>query len=189
MNGRLDSIQCAIVTEKLAIFGDELERRNELAALYNSGFSDTGNKRESGWGYYTVAIDDRDGDAGAPERSMHPQPLHAMKAFEVRPDGMQFAREQRTRLPLPAGIRISRTPRPAMSATGSSRRWNGATTRRRRLLQDPIVSTTKAPAGSETVVHHGPVEQLGPQAHGQGQARASAGDQSQQQGRRRSSCL
>jgi dTDP-4-amino-4,6-dideoxygalactose transaminase len=93
MNGRLDSIQCAIVTEKLAIFGDELKRRGEIAAVYNERLShafdpqDFGPGRESGWGYYTVAIDDRDGvqaklkDDGVPTAIYYPQPLHTMKAF------------------------------------------------------------------------------------------------------------
>jgi dTDP-4-amino-4,6-dideoxygalactose transaminase len=93
MNGRLDSIQCAIVVEKLAIFGDELKRRGEIAARYNERLAgafdpqDFGQGRESGWGYYTVAIDDRDGvqaklkDDGVPTAIYYPQPLHTMKAF------------------------------------------------------------------------------------------------------------
>jgi dTDP-4-amino-4,6-dideoxygalactose transaminase len=94
MNGRLDSIQCAIVTEKLAIFGDELKRRGELAALYNRRLNgaadpvDFGAKRESGWGYYTVAIDDREAVQarlkadGVPTAVYYSQPLHTMRAFE-----------------------------------------------------------------------------------------------------------
>ncbi len=34
-NGRLDSLQCAVVAEKLGIFEDELERRREIAAIYD----------------------------------------------------------------------------------------------------------------------------------------------------------
>jgi dTDP-4-amino-4,6-dideoxygalactose transaminase len=94
MNGRLDSIQCAIVTEKLAIFGDELKRRCELAAMYNerlkgaSDPTDFNGKRESGWGYYTVAIDDRDAvqaklkEDGVPTAIYYSQSLNTMKAFE-----------------------------------------------------------------------------------------------------------
>jgi UDP-2-acetamido-2-deoxy-ribo-hexuluronate aminotransferase len=94
MNGRLDSIQCAIVTEKLAIFGDELARRTELATLYNRRLSgafdgqDFGSKRESGWGYYTVAIDDRDAvqarlkEDAVPTAIYYSQPLNTMKAFD-----------------------------------------------------------------------------------------------------------
>jgi UDP-2-acetamido-2-deoxy-ribo-hexuluronate aminotransferase len=95
MNGRLDSIQCAIVTEKLKIFGDELARRTELATFYNSRLAgkfdaqDFGADRESGWGYYTVAIDDRDGVQarlkadGVPSAIYYSQPLHTMKAFDT----------------------------------------------------------------------------------------------------------
>jgi dTDP-4-amino-4,6-dideoxygalactose transaminase len=100
MNGRLDSIQCAIVTEKLKIFGDELDRRAQIAARYNERLSghfdaqDHGAGRESGWGYYTVAVDDRDAvmarmkDDGVPTAIYYPQPLHTMKAFEkFAPEG------------------------------------------------------------------------------------------------------
>lgn len=100
MNGRLDSIQCAIVTEKLKIFGEELDRRTELAARYNDKLAgafdaqDHGPGRESGWGYYTVAVDERDAvmarlkEDGVPTAIYYPQPLHTMKAFsKYAPEG------------------------------------------------------------------------------------------------------
>lgn len=100
MNGRLDSIQCAIVVEKLGIFADELARRRELAARYRARLEgaydpqDFGQERESGWGYFTVAIDDRDGVQerlradGVPTAIYYPQPLHRMRAFApYAPDG------------------------------------------------------------------------------------------------------
>ncbi|MBC6981738.1 DegT/DnrJ/EryC1/StrS aminotransferase family protein [Caulobacter sp. 17J80-11] len=99
-NGRLDSIQCAIVTEKLKLFPGELARRHEIAAVYNEKLAgafdaqDFGPDRDSGWGYYTVAIDDRDGvqaklkDDGVPTAIYYPQPLHTMKAFKhLAPEG------------------------------------------------------------------------------------------------------
>ncbi len=105
MNGRLDSIQCAIVVEKLAIFGDELKRRHEIADLYNTrlaGASDPvnfGSKRDSGWGYYTVAIDDREAVQaklkadGVPTAVYYSQTLNTMKAFDRfnPPGGMPAA--------------------------------------------------------------------------------------------------
>lgn len=100
MNGRLDSIQCAIVTEKLKIFPDELQRREEIAELYNRRLAGAFDPQDfpggarSGWGYYTVAIDDRDAvqarlkEDGVPTAIYYPQPLHRMKAFaHLAPDG------------------------------------------------------------------------------------------------------
>jgi dTDP-4-amino-4,6-dideoxygalactose transaminase len=99
-NGRLDSIQCAIVVEKLKLFPGELKRRGELAAMYNARLAgafdaqDHGAGRVSGWGYYTVAIDDRDAVQarlkadGVPSAIYYPQALHEMKAFAAyAPEG------------------------------------------------------------------------------------------------------
>lgn len=99
-NGRLDSLQCAVVIEKLRIFPDELARRTEMAAIYQERLGDLydpqnfGRGRESGWGYFTVAIDDRDGvqarlkDDGVPTAVYYPQPLHVMRAFKsLAPQG------------------------------------------------------------------------------------------------------
>lgn len=99
-NGRLDSIQCAIVTEKLKLFPGELARRDELAAIYNARLSgaidpqDHGAGRQSGWGYYTVAIEARDAvqarlkQDGVPSAIYYPQALHQMRAFaHLSPEG------------------------------------------------------------------------------------------------------
>lgn len=93
INGRLDTMQAAILLEKLAIFEDELQRRREIAAVYErevrplcDPFSPPAGS-ESGWGLYTVAIDDRDGvrarmqEAGVPTAIYYSQPLHRMGAF------------------------------------------------------------------------------------------------------------
>ena len=54
----------------------------------------SGPGRESGWGYYTVAVDDRDAvmarmkEDGVPTAIYYPQPLHTMKAFsKYAPEG------------------------------------------------------------------------------------------------------
>ena len=92
-NGRLDSLQCAVVTEKLAIFEGELERRREIAAIYDGGLAGHVDPQafaaggESGYGLYTVAIDRRDAvqsalrNDGVPTAIYYSQPLHQMKAF------------------------------------------------------------------------------------------------------------
>ena len=40
MNSRLDTIQAAVLLPKLAIFADEIQRRNEIAARYTDGLKD-----------------------------------------------------------------------------------------------------------------------------------------------------
>jgi dTDP-4-amino-4,6-dideoxygalactose transaminase len=100
MNGRLDSLQCAVVLEKLAIFPDELERRRAIADIYNTRIlphvdpQQFGEGAESGWGLYTVAVDRRDAVQaalkadGVPTAIYYPQPLHRMRAFEAyAPEG------------------------------------------------------------------------------------------------------
>ena len=93
-NGRLDSLQCAVVVEKLAIFRDELDRRREIAALYDRRLANHIDAQHfsagatSGYGLYTVAIDNRDGVQaalkadGVPTAVYYSQPLHRMKAFQ-----------------------------------------------------------------------------------------------------------
>ncbi len=100
MNGRLDSMQCAIVTEKLKIFPDELRRRRQIAEAYLGSLSDimdpfilpenpsvTPPLSEPGWGLFTIAIDNRDAvaqalkDMGVPTAIYYPQALHQMPAF------------------------------------------------------------------------------------------------------------
>jgi UDP-2-acetamido-2-deoxy-ribo-hexuluronate aminotransferase len=99
-NGRLDSLQCAVVVEKLAIFGDELERRRRIAAIYDERLAPVSEPRrfgagcESGWGLYTIAVDDRDAlqaglqADGVPTAIYYGQPLHQMRAFaHLAPEG------------------------------------------------------------------------------------------------------
>ncbi|HEX9810132.1 MAG TPA: DegT/DnrJ/EryC1/StrS aminotransferase family protein [Alphaproteobacteria bacterium] len=62
MNGRLDTLQAAILIEKLAIFRDELEARNRIAARYSEGLKDmvavprVGRRRTSAWAQYTIRL-------------------------------------------------------------------------------------------------------------------------------------
>ena len=92
-NGRLDSLQCAVVTEKLTLFPGELERRREIAAIYDGRLANHvdpqafGDGCESGYGLYTVAIDRRDEAQaalkadGVPTAVYYPQILPRMQAF------------------------------------------------------------------------------------------------------------
>jgi dTDP-4-amino-4,6-dideoxygalactose transaminase len=116
-NGRLDSLQCAVVTEKLTIFPDELARRREIAALYDAALSGAIDPQafapgaESGYGLYTVAIDDRDGVQaalkadGVPTAIYYPQPLHQMRAFAHLAPGRRPPRR-------PSASRAASSPSP-----------------------------------------------------------------------------
>lgn len=62
MNGRLDTVQAAILLEKLAILGDELKARDRIAASYAKGLKDLVHVpgiapgRTSAWAQYTVRL-------------------------------------------------------------------------------------------------------------------------------------
>ena len=62
MNGRLDTVQAAILLEKLAILGDELKNRDRIAARYAKGLGDlvdvpsVAPGRTSAWAQYTVRL-------------------------------------------------------------------------------------------------------------------------------------
>ncbi len=83
-----------MVLEKLAIFPDELDRRREIAALYDRRLANHIDAQHfaagatSGYGLYTVAIDNRDAVQaalkadGVPTAVYYSQALHRMKAFQ-----------------------------------------------------------------------------------------------------------
>jgi dTDP-4-amino-4,6-dideoxygalactose transaminase len=101
-NGRLDSLQCAVVTLKLKLFEDELARRRRIAAIYDRRLANHvdpqrfGKGCESGYGLYTVAIDRRDEVQaklkadGVPTAVYYSQPLPDMAAFRPYAEGRSF---------------------------------------------------------------------------------------------------
>jgi len=95
MNSRLDTIQAAILLEKLAIFADEIEARNRVAARYNERLRPhveaVPQVIEGGvsvWAQYTVEHAQRDRlaahlrAAGVPTAVYYPIPLHRQPAYE-----------------------------------------------------------------------------------------------------------
>jgi dTDP-4-amino-4,6-dideoxygalactose transaminase len=106
-NGRLDSLQCAVVTEKLKIFPGELQRRREIAAIYDGRLANRIDPQsfpdasESGYGLYTVAIDRRDEvqarlkSDGVPTAIYYSQPLPQMAAFRGYAAKMAFPQSDR----------------------------------------------------------------------------------------------
>jgi dTDP-4-amino-4,6-dideoxygalactose transaminase len=93
INGRLDTIQAAVLLEKLTVFPREVEARNRIAARYTEGlkgivevpFVPDGYK--SVWAQYSFLVDNRDslqqflGKASIPTVVYYPKPLHLQTAF------------------------------------------------------------------------------------------------------------
>ena len=99
INGRLDTLQAAILIEKLKIFPNEIHARNEIATRYSSALSDyvtvpmLAEGTTSVWAQYTVRIADglRDDVAGAlrsqgiPTQIYYPRSLPSQPAFRHYP--------------------------------------------------------------------------------------------------------
>lgn len=99
-NGRLDTIQAAVLIEKLTIFEDEIARRNRIADRYSAMLANhvasvphVINGGLSVWAQYTIEHEDRDGLAahlkskGIPTAVYYPIPLHQQPAYERYPVG------------------------------------------------------------------------------------------------------
>jgi UDP-2-acetamido-2-deoxy-ribo-hexuluronate aminotransferase len=102
MNSRLDTVQAAVLIEKLKVFGDEIEWRTRIADRYNEllgphvttvPFLPAGNV--SNWAQYTIEHPDRDGLAahlkvqGIPSAVYYPIPCHLQPAYQHHPRGPQ----------------------------------------------------------------------------------------------------
>ena len=99
MNSRLDTIQAAILIEKLTIFADEIRVRNEVADRYAhmlEGLVRTPKVIDGGvstWAQYVIEAEDRDGlaahlrEAGVPTAQYYPKALHAQQAYKHFPVG------------------------------------------------------------------------------------------------------
>jgi dTDP-4-amino-4,6-dideoxygalactose transaminase len=99
LTGRLDTIQAAVLLEKLKIFPDEIVARNQVAARYSEALSDvaivprTGNESTSVWAQYTIRLKPgrRDGltaalkAEGIPTAIYYTKPLHRQPAYRDFP--------------------------------------------------------------------------------------------------------
>lgn len=97
VNGRLDTIQCAILMPKLRKFPWELEQRERLALQYNEAFADLKKKgvvlpqirtsRTSAWAQYTIEIPERDvmmkrlDELGVPTSVHYPRTMADQPAY------------------------------------------------------------------------------------------------------------
>ncbi len=100
MNSRLDTLQAAILLEKLNIFEDEIERRQAVAIRYAEGLAEAclavptvieGGR--STWAQYVIENRDRDGlaahlkTAGIPTAVYYPAPMHRQGPYAAFPQG------------------------------------------------------------------------------------------------------
>jgi dTDP-4-amino-4,6-dideoxygalactose transaminase len=99
MNGRLDTLQAAILKEKLAIFPDEIIARQSVADRYNEGLKDVVKTPfvleglQSVWAQYTLILKDDERSAlatalkadGIPTAIYYPKPLHQQIAYQQYP--------------------------------------------------------------------------------------------------------
>jgi UDP-2-acetamido-2-deoxy-ribo-hexuluronate aminotransferase len=113
MNSRLDTIQAAILIEKLAIFADEIELRNKVAARYNRELADIAvvpaviDGGVSTWAQYTIEIEGRDELAafaktrGVPTAVYYPIPIHKQDVysrFPLGPSGLPVSEDKAGRV-------------------------------------------------------------------------------------------
>ncbi len=99
MNSRLNTIQAAVLLEKLAIFPGELKRRQEIADFYNNELREvvqvplTPKGKTHAWGLYTIACHPELREnlmqslqsVGVPTNVYYRKPLHMQPAYHHYP--------------------------------------------------------------------------------------------------------
>ncbi|KXV29530.1 aminotransferase DegT [Gluconobacter japonicus] len=102
INGRLDTLQAAVLIAKLDAFEDELKRRDAIANAYDAAMPEGIQaparvaESESAWAIYSVLLPNavtRDSlqahlkEAGVPTAVYYPKPLHHQPAYSEHHDG------------------------------------------------------------------------------------------------------
>ena len=97
MNSRMDTIQAAVLLQKMTIFADEIAARNRVAERYAAGLSDVVTVPKiidggvSVWAQYTIETADRDGlvahmkEAQIPTAVYYPIPIHKQGVYSGYP--------------------------------------------------------------------------------------------------------
>jgi dTDP-4-amino-4,6-dideoxygalactose transaminase len=94
LNGRLDTIQAAILLAKFELFQDEIIKKQDIADIYTNGLKDTittphiNKDKISAWAQYSVLSDDRDkiiehlNENSIPAMVYYRTPLPYLKAYD-----------------------------------------------------------------------------------------------------------
>lgn len=94
LNARMDTIQAAVLIEKLRSYPQEISMRNQVAQTYSESLCDgvvtpfVKPENESVWAQYSILVDDRDGlknhlaERGIPTAVFYPIPIHLSKAYK-----------------------------------------------------------------------------------------------------------
>jgi dTDP-4-amino-4,6-dideoxygalactose transaminase len=99
LNGRMDTLQAAVLIEKLKIFPDEITARERIARRYSAGLSDivtvptVADGASSVWAQYTIRLASGRRDAlaaalrqqGIPTAVYYPIPLHRQQVYRDFP--------------------------------------------------------------------------------------------------------
>ena len=95
INGRLDTIQCAILSEKLKRYPWEMEQRDRVAKKYNQAFNELSEKgvaiprvpenAKSVWAQYTLRVPNRDHFQAAMKEKGVPTAVHYPTTFDEQP--------------------------------------------------------------------------------------------------------
>lgn len=105
MNGRMDTIQAAILLAKLAIFEGEIARREEISRLYDAALQSVVDvparipKAQSAWAVYSILLQDKVqrevvqkalSEAGIGNAVYYPRALHEQPAYKASHDGVNL---------------------------------------------------------------------------------------------------
>lgn len=94
LNARMDTIQAAVLLEKLKIYDDELKARNAIAKKYNNALNEfvtvpqVPKGQQSVWAQYSIQVDDREKlrsdltNQGLPTAVFYPIPIHLSTAYQ-----------------------------------------------------------------------------------------------------------
>lgn len=94
LNARMDTLQAAILLEKLKVYDKELDLRSKVASHYEKRLSDhvktpiVPKNQGSVWAQYTIQVSDRDklksdlNKKGIPTAVFYPKPIHLTAAYK-----------------------------------------------------------------------------------------------------------